>query len=70
MGTGVVLEICSMSASVSKPLNGHRMSESICWRERWHILCLEVIVLVLNFAIGRPAWAFGSRVHMHDGCRY
>ena len=59
-----------MSTSISKPLNGHRMSESISQRERWHILCLEVIVLVLNFAIRWPAWAFGSRVHVHDWCGY
>jgi hypothetical protein len=31
---------------------------------------LEVKVLGLNFAISRPAWAFGSRVHIHNWCRY
>jgi hypothetical protein len=29
MGTGVVLEICSMSASTPRPLNEHKISTSI-----------------------------------------
>ena len=59
-----------MSASTSKPLNGHKMNTSICSRETSHVLHLEVVLLWFNFAICWSAWAFGSRVQIHDWCRH